>query len=172
MALGAVAAPERIVAASPTPTPLAAPFLTVPLGEAIVVRLTDRLSSQDARVGDTFGFETANDVRLGALELPAHTKGRGHVVEAESGRGAHGGRLAVAADELDLASGRVAVAMKIGGAPERDSDRPHLPIPVLVDGSLVLVGPNGGAQNNVVFEKGTTLTVVTVSTESPLPLPT
>jgi hypothetical protein len=132
----------------------------------IPVHLTERLSSQDAKTGDTFGFDTSASAEVQGLFLPAGTHGRGVVVLAKPARGPQPGVLTLEVRTLDLPDGKkLAVGLDAGQLDRR------------IEGDVRQV--NGGAANgvpfgasrdtNVVYEKGTAFTVVAPPQPTPEP---
>jgi len=142
-------------------------------GVHIPVRLTERLSSQEARAGQHFGFEATQDVTVGAVHVPSGTPGDGVVVLAQSGRGRNPGKLELAATVLHLRDGStVAVGLapsEAGAKNAYDAPRPgRFALPTVV-GTVVF----GGVvrDNNVVYEKGTAFTVIAPPPPTAQPAP-
>ena len=128
-----------------------------PGGVVIAVRLTERISSQDATVGQTFGFETTAPVTVDDVHVPARTHGLGIIAYVRSGRGPQPGKLRLAATALQLAGGKtIAVGFEESEAGTVSAaDSAHaagLSLPSAA-GTLVIGGITRG--NNVVYEKGT-----------------
>ncbi|GAC1305688.1 MAG: hypothetical protein NVSMB19_17320 [Vulcanimicrobiaceae bacterium] len=124
----------------------------------IAVRLTDRLSSQEAHAGDAFGFETTSSVAVDGFFLGAGTRGRGVVVAVRAARGRRPGELRLAARTLALADGRtVAVGLEPGQLARRLTGDVRV-FTVPFGGVPVSVG--SASQTNVVFERGTPFFVV------------
>jgi hypothetical protein len=119
----------------------------------IEVRLTDRLSSQDAKPGDIFHFDTVSSVLIAGRFLPAETHGHGVVLEARSGRGQRSGQLELAVRSLDPPDGEpVEVGLEpgqLGGTLDRNG--PAITVPPGGDGVAIGVS----RATNVVYEKGT-----------------
>ncbi len=144
-------------------------------GVAIAVRLTERLSSQEATAGQHFGFATTKDVTVNGADVPSGTPGDGVVVLAQSGRGRNPGKLELAVRALHLHDGRtilVGLALSEAGAKNAD-DAPgpaRFALPTIV-GAVVFGGVT--RDNNVVYEKGTTFTVIVPpqATAQPAPSP-
>lgn len=124
----------------------------------ISVRLTERLSSQEARVGDTFGFDTTSSVAIDGLFLAAGTHGRGVVVAARAARGPHPGELRLAARSLDLPTGRTLAVGLEAGQLHRTLDERGVGVSVPVGGTTIAFGSE--RTTNVVFERGTPFVVV------------
>lgn len=123
--------------------------------EAAVTRvpckLTERLSSQDAKSGDRFAFDTTSSSEINRLFLPAGTHGHGFVRRAEPGHGAQPGVLALEARSLDLPDGEeIAVGLEPG-----QLDRP--------------VARSGVREATVVYEKGTAFNVTAPPPATPAP---
>ncbi len=137
--------------------------------EAAVTRvpckLTERLSSQDARSGDRFGFDTTSSVEINRLFLPAGTHGHGFVRVAQAARGSLPGTLTLEARSLDLPDGQeVAVGLEAGQL-DRRLARTSGALSA-GSGSLVAGGPR---PTNVVYEKGTEFTVTSPPPATPAP---
>lgn len=124
----------------------------------IAVRLTERLSSQEARVGETFGFETTSSIAVEGHFVAAGSHGRGVVIAARSARGEHPGELRLAARTLDLPDGRsLAVGLEAGQL-VRTLDERSLHVSVPAVGTTIALGRD--RSTNVVFERGTPFVVV------------
>ncbi|MDQ2909165.1 MAG: hypothetical protein M3R44_07435 [Candidatus Eremiobacteraeota bacterium] len=142
-------------------------------GVRIPVRLTERLSSQEATAGQHFAYETTAEVTVGGADVPSGTPGDGVVVVAQSGRGRNPGKMQLAVIALHPRGGK---AIAVGLAPSEAGtknayDRPRSPafaVPTVV-GTLVL----GGIvhDTNVVYEKGTAFTVIAPPPATPPPEP-
>lgn len=140
-----------IASAAPLPTSAVEGSLES-VSTTIDVKLDDRLSSQDARAGDTFAFELTGSVMLDGVPAGAGTRGHGVVLAAQSGAGARNGSLSVAARTIDLADGR------------------HIPVGIARGPSRTESTYVGSARdNNVVYEKGTRFTVVAPPPQTPSP---
>ncbi len=110
----------------------------------IAVKLTQRLSSRDARVGESFAFDTASSVAVDGYFLAAGTHGRGVVIAVRQARGAQPGSLELAAQSIDLPrDGTLAVGLESGQ---------------LVPKTSVRGAANSG---DLVFDRGTPFIVVT-----------
>jgi hypothetical protein len=135
----------------------------------IPVKLSQRISSQDARAGDTFAFETTASVLVDARFLPAGTHGHGIVVAAKAARGPQPGALTLEARSLDPAGGP---SIPVGLAPGELARRiagdvrsfgvPVGPVPVRV---------GGDRETNVVYDAGTSFVVIAPPPPTPEPLP-
>lgn len=144
-----------------------------PGGVLIEVRLTERISSQDALSGQTFGFETTAAVSVDGTRIPAHTPGTGVVAFARSGRGPQPGKLRLAATGLRLANGKtLAVGLRESEAGTVSAaDTAHaagLSVPSSI-GTVVVGGITRG--NNVVYEKGARFTLIAPPPATPQPEP-
>lgn len=71
----------------------------------IAVKLAQRLSSQEAHVGDTFVFETTSAVAVDGYFVSSGARGHGIVLEVRPGHGPQRGELRLAARSLDLPGG-------------------------------------------------------------------
>ena len=132
----------------------------------IPIRLTERLSSQDSRTGQQFGFETIRAVTVGDVLIPAGTKGHGVVRSAQSALGPHAGKLLIEAQSIDLPDGRtIPVAFNGTVAPSADDHAPSLG----VGRESISFGGESQASPNVTYDRGTSFTVVPVTTASPAP---
>ncbi len=130
------------------------------------MKLGDRLSSQEAKAGDTFGFETTSSAAVDGVFLSAGTHGHGFVLAARAARGPLPGVLRLAARTLELPDGSTLPIALEPGSLERTLTTPH-GVRVPVGGAQVYVGPDHST--NVVFERGTPFTVVA---PPPYPEPT
>jgi hypothetical protein len=119
----------------------------------VQVRLTERLSSQDARAGDVFHFDTTSSVLIAGRFLPAETHGHGVVIAARAGRGPQPGRLVLAARSLDPSDGEPVEVGLEPGQLARTIDRDARGFTVPIGTEPLYVGTS--RQTNVVYEKGT-----------------
>ncbi len=160
-----------VLAASLLASPLAAlaggvNLDTGPKQVEIPIRLTERLSSQDSRTGQQFGFETTRPVTVGDIPIPAGTKGHGIVRAAQSALGPHAGKLLIEAQSIDLPDGRsIPVAFSGIVAPSSDDHAPTLG----VGRESISFGGESQASPNVTYDRGTSFTVVPVTVASPAP---
>ncbi len=148
-------------------------FETGPGGTIVTVRLTERISSQDATIGQSFGFETTAPVTLDDVRVPAKTPGTGVVVFVRSGRGPEPGKLRLATIALRLENGKtIAVGLEdreAGTVSAVDAAHPAgLALPSAV-GTIVVGGITRG--NNVVYERGTRFTLLAPPPATPPPEP-
>jgi hypothetical protein len=70
------------------------------VGVPIDVVLTQPVSSETAQVGDAFYFKTAQEVKLGDVDLPAGTPGTGRLSEVVKAADKQPGMLTLQADSL------------------------------------------------------------------------
>jgi hypothetical protein len=89
----------------PYPSSSAIPGYTTGVG--IDVALTEPVTSETAHVGDTFSYNTLEDTKLGPVDVPAGTPGKGRLAVVVPAQGDGNGQLTLQADEVDLASGQV-----------------------------------------------------------------
>ena len=89
----------------PYPSPSATPAYTT--GVNINVALTEPVTSQTAHVGDTFSYNTTEEAKLGPIDVPAGTPGKGRLAVVVPAQGDNNGQLTLQADEIDLADGRI-----------------------------------------------------------------
>ena len=155
------------VAGSPPAGALGGPYEAA--STRIQVRLAERISSQDAKAGDLFRFDTTSSVMIAGRFLPAQTHGHGVVLAARSGRGPQPGRLELVARSLDPAAGdAVEVGLEpgqLGRTIAHDVRGFTVPIgtePLYVGSSRI---------TNVVYEKGTLFYVDAPPPETPEPGP-
>ena len=146
-------------------------FETGPGGVVIPIRLTERISSQEAATGQSFGYETTAAADVDGVRIPARTRGTGVVTYARSGRGPEPGKLRLAATALLLANGKtLAVGFaesEAGTVSAADSARAAgLSLPSTI-GTVVVGGISRG--NNVVYERGTRFTVIAPPPATPPP---
>lgn len=121
------------VASAARPGAHAASGSYAPVTTRIAVKLSQRLSSQDAREGEAFLFETTSAVAVDGYFVSAGAHGRGIVVAARVRRGSQPGELRLAARSLDLPDG---------------------------DALPVALAPGELARTAIVFERGTPFVVV------------
>ncbi len=140
--------------------PLGAPALDIAPaspGIEIPVRLTERLSSQDAQSGQRFGVETTRAAQIGSVAIPLGTKGHGVVESALSARGQKPGKLVLAMESLDLPDGRaIPVYFSLSNLPKSDDAKGP---PVSLGNGHVTIGGYATYGTNVVYEKGTAFSV-------------
>jgi len=156
----AAGAPVAFARPAPSPTPLPALVTDAPAGVRIEVRMDQRLSSQDARTGDVFSFETTRDFTVGAHDVKKGARGYG-VVELALSRGKNrSGQLDLSARAIDLGNGAaLAVAL-----PRDENDKTP------VYGTVVQLYGNTD-DDNVVIDKGYSFAVITTVPETPEPRP-
>jgi hypothetical protein len=121
----------------------------------IRVHLTQRISSQDARTGDAFGFDTSSSAEVAGQFLAAHTHGRGIVLFAQPAKGPVPGQLVLAAKTLDLPDGNELDVGLDTGQLDRSIDRD--------------VRHYAGSDTNIVYDKGTEFLVVSPPQPTPVP---
>jgi hypothetical protein len=124
----------------------------------IAVKLTTRISSQDAKPGDRFTFDTTSSIVVDGRFLPAGTHGHGLVVAARAARGPQPGALTLEARSLDPPDGKI---VEVGLAPGElatvlRGDRRSFPGP----GTGAAPVPIGSRETNVVYDAGKRFTVV------------
>jgi hypothetical protein len=165
---------ERAVLATVFAILLGGPALAIELTPAappvlIPVRLTERLSSQDAQSGQRFGVETTRAVKIGDVDVPSGTKGHGVIEIAQSARGQKPGKLVLAMRSLDLPDGRaIAVNFSLADPPKSDDVQGA---PVSLGKGLVTIGGYASYGTNVVYEKGTPFSVTPLSANDFQPAP-
>jgi hypothetical protein len=165
---------ERVVLAAFFAILFGGPALAIELTPAappvlIPVRLTERLSSQDAQSGQRFGIETTRAVKIGDVDLPSGTKGHGVVEIAQSARGQKPGKLVLAMRSLDLPDGRaIAVNFSLADPPKSDDAQGA---PVSLGKGLVTIGGYASSGTNVVYEKGAPFTVTPLGANDFQPAP-
>lgn len=112
----AVTAPAQDVPkATASANPDEADSLILPDGTAIVIKVVDGFSSENAKEGDVIKFAVAFDVREGGLVvIPQRTGFTGKVVfVSRPHRGLRSGRVTVAFDALTLPTGETATVRSI-----------------------------------------------------------
>lgn len=166
--LGAALALAAVLAAGFAPPARALEGAYESVTTRIPVKLTVRLSSQDAVAGQPFFFDTTSSVQLEGQFLPAGSHGRGVVISSRAARGPHPGALVVEARSLDLPDGRsAAVGLAPGAlAVVLSGDRRSFPVPAVGAAPIVL---GGSRVTNVVYEKGTPFAVIAPPPETPAP---
>ncbi|GAC1545774.1 MAG: hypothetical protein NVS3B16_15570 [Vulcanimicrobiaceae bacterium] len=135
---------------------------TVPVNVRIPVELTSQLTSLTAHVGDTFGFKTSKDQRLGDVMIPAGSAGHGRVAAVVPAKPKQNGSMALQADSIDLADGRTVWVNIDGSKPLRGhlSDRHrHVSVFPIIIGIVPIVKTK--TDGNMVLEAGTHFAVVT-----------
>jgi hypothetical protein len=134
----------------------------------IPVHLTERLSSQDAKTGDTFGFDTSSSSEVDGQFLPAESHGRGVVVFAKPARGPQPGVLTLEVRTLDLPDGKkLAVGLDPGQLDRRITGDVRQATGASAAGVPFSIG--GSHETNVVYEKGTEFTIRTPPPPTPEP---
>lgn len=168
---GGAAGAQTPTLISPTPTP-AATGREYPPGVNIDVALTVPVSSETAHVGDTFSFNTTDEVKLGGIDVPAGTAGHGRLAVVVPAQGDGNGALSLQADSIDLPDGTtVWVNIDTSVAPRGHYSRQHtrtliIPLPV----GIVPVFTHH-SQGDMVLDTGTRFRVVTISPRKvPAPL--
>lgn len=98
----AAQAPAAPAAATPTAPAASAALKHLPAGTAVVIEVTEAVSSDARKSGEPFGLRLAEPVVVdGAVVLPAGLKGAGEVVDAQHGGfGGAAGKLVLAARYL------------------------------------------------------------------------
>jgi hypothetical protein len=138
-------------------------------GVQIPVRLTERLSSQDAQSGQRFGVVTTREVKVGEIDVPLGTKGHGVVESAQPARGQKAGKLVLSMRSLDLADGRtIPVNFSLADPPKSDDAKGA---PISLGKGVVTVGGYASYGTNVVYEKGTAFTVAPLGASDFQPAP-
>ena len=134
----------------------------------IPVHLTERISSQDAKTGDTFGFDTSASAEVEGQFLPAHSHGRGVVVFAKAARGPQPGVLTLAVRTLDLPDGK---QLDVGLEPGQLDSTISGDVRQYPGGNAggVPFSIGGSRSTNVVYEKGTPFTIVAPPPATPEP---
>jgi hypothetical protein len=137
----------------------------------IPVHLTERLSSQDAKTGDTFGFDTSSSAEVEGLFLPAGTHGHGVVVLAKPARGPQPGVLTLEVRTIDLPDGKtLAVGLDVGQLDRQIQGDVRRYPGSSAGGVPFSIG--GSRETNVVYDKGTKFTVVAPPQPTPAPTET
>ncbi len=138
-------------------------------GSDVRVRLDDRLSSQDAVMGQHFSFETTETVTIAGRTVPAGTLGDGVVDAVRTGRGRNVGSLAISVQALHPANGPAIVV----ALPDAETGL-RSPGQVGMHRGSVLVGARRDG-TNVVYERGMRFAVVVPAPDelppSPSPAP-
>ncbi|MDQ2858277.1 MAG: hypothetical protein M3R53_06455 [Candidatus Eremiobacteraeota bacterium] len=124
----------------------------------IPVKLTERLSSQDLKVGDTFGFDTTSSALVDGVFLPARTHGHGVVLAVRSGHGPQPGVLKVVARTLDAPGGDAIPVALEAGALDEELKGDYRTAPGGASIGAVRLGTL--RTTNIVYEKGTPFIVV------------
>ncbi len=134
----------------------------------VAVKLDERLSSQDNKVGDVFTFELTGSAMVDGLALAAGTRGHGVVVAVASGEGPKHGFLTLAAQSIDPAGASPIPVALAPGSLDRTLSRElrGFSLPV---GRAVPLYVGSSRDNNVVYEKGTAFTVVAPPPPTPEP---
>jgi hypothetical protein len=136
----------------------------------IPARLNERLSSQDAKSGDTFTFDTTASAEVEGEFLPARSHGRGVVILAKPARGPQPGVLELEAQTLDMPDGtKLEVGLEPGQLDEHIVGDVRRYPGGAMNGTPFSIGSSG--ETNVVYEKGTAFTVVAPPPPTPAPEP-
>ena len=141
----------------------AAEAVAVPLNVKIAVVLTQQIDSGSARVGETFGFKTQQDLKLGDLDLPAGTPGTGRLAIVQPAAGKMNGNLALQADSIELPDGRsISVNIDPTVRPQGHLTKHRtIPLVIPIPGAFI----PGAIQRNagdIVLDPGAKFQVVTV----------
>ncbi len=132
----------------------------------IPCKLTERLSSQDLKTGDHFGFDTTSSAEINAVFLPTGTHGHGIVVAVEAGRGQRPGNLVLDARTLDMPDGkRLAVGLESGQLDRR------LARGGAVSGGAGALFVGNARETNLIYERGTAFVVTAPPPATPAPEP-
>ncbi len=162
------------VATSAPPACAIVDFEMGPGGTVVHVRLTERLSSQDAQSGQKFGFETTAPVTIAGKVVPSGTPGDGVVAFAESARGRRPGRMRLRVVDLRPA-GRAPIAVRLpddeAGTVSAADTRGRSGLSIPAGGTTIVVG-GITADSNVIYEKGRSFAVLVPDAQtSPEPAP-
>jgi hypothetical protein len=140
----------------------------------IPVHLTERISSQDARAGDTFGFDTSSSAEVDGQFLPANTHGHGVVLKAQAAKGPKPGVLVLQAQTLDVPGEKQLTVGLDAGQLDRSIDgdvRTYPPETRNGTAGNVPFNIGGSRGTNIVYEKGTAFVVVWPAPPTPEPEP-
>jgi hypothetical protein len=168
-ALLAIAVAAAAGAQTPAPAPTPPPY---PAGVTIDVALSVPVTSETAKVGDTFSFNTTKTVKLGDIDVPAGTPGHGRLAVVVPAAGDQNGALSLQADSIDPPAGptiwvNVDLAVTPRGHYSKQTKRLYvLPLPI---GILPVV--TNRSQGNLVLDIGTAFRVITIAPRrAPAPL--
>jgi hypothetical protein len=162
--------------AVPPPPPTPAPIHAVvpppyKLGVAIDVTLTQIVTSETAKVGDTFTFQTKSDTKLGDIDVPAGTPGHGRLPIVVPAQGNQNGQLSLQADSIDLPGQTIWVDVDTSMSPrghysKTKSRNAIIPLPI-----GILPIHTQSSSGDLVLDAGTAFRVVTIAPRTvPAPL--
>jgi hypothetical protein len=173
-ALAVVATASGAQTPEPIPAPVLQPsaaFVPYPPGVAIDVFLTQQVTSETAKVGDTFAFQTKSDTKLGDLDVPAGTPGHGRLAIVVPAQNGQNGQLSLQADSIDLPSEAIWVNIDPSVTPrghysKSKSRNVIIPLPI----GIVPLHMQS-ALGDLVLDVGTVFRVVTIAPRrGPAPL--
>jgi hypothetical protein len=129
----------------------------VPAMTLVMLRMSDRVSSQESEPGDKFGFTVDEDVRVrGRTVIPRGAEGVGEVIHVERARRDRPGELSVVAHYVRVAGQEVKLRGFIGGSANPDFDA--LAVNVMTKstdndrGMAIVLGRNGLASARTASE--------------------
>jgi hypothetical protein len=104
--------------------------LRVPAYTQLVLRMSQRLNSDEARQGQTFRFKVDEDIVVdGKIAIPAGSYGEGEVIHAQdSGGRDHPGELVLAARYVEVDGRRIGLRSFVAGATDRANDALAVPL--------------------------------------------
>jgi hypothetical protein len=108
----------------------ASAMLRVPAYTQLVLRMSQRMNSDEAHQGQTFRFKVAEDIVVdGKVAIPAGSYGEGEVIHArESGGRDHPGELVLAARYVEVDGRRIKLRSFVAGATDRANDALAVPL--------------------------------------------
>jgi hypothetical protein len=131
--------------------------MVVPAMTLVMLRMSDRLSSQESEPGDKFGFTVDEDVHVrGRTVIPRGAEGVGEVVHVERARRDRPGELSVVAHYVRVAGQEVKLRGFVGGSANPDYDA--LAVNVMTKptdndrGMKIVLGLNGLASARTAHE--------------------
>jgi hypothetical protein len=129
----------------------------VPAMTLVMLRMSDRVSSQDSAPGDKFRFTVDEDVRVrGRTVIPRGAEGVGEVIHVEPARRDRPGELSVLAHYVRVAGKEVKLRGFVGGGANPDYDA--LAVNVMTKhtdndrGMRIMLGLNGLASARTAHE--------------------
>lgn len=132
--------------------------VTIPGGTAVVVHLTQDISSSSAHLGDKFGFSAVNDVVAnGYIVVAAGAQGIGEIANVEeAGSNAHSGKLGLKFDYIYAVDGEKIRLSQTNNTAEGEGNKGAASTATIA--SYALLGPLGLFAHNFIHGRDATIT--------------